>query len=172
MPFLFPPASQSEMPTKDDETLPSVRPRGRRKFNKHGEESSKPSEVQASAVVDVQPDQSRKTKIKSISSMTISVAKSSKKLKEPASRVIYDNSSVGVDLRSSRTDRAPSAVMSTSNAFMKPAGVDDPSAPSNRDATAGSTASSARKGKRRQDNTDDNTDGEVKPKKNKVSFVE
>jgi len=103
--------------------------------------------------------------------MAVSVPKasSSRKLKEPANRVIYDNSNVGVDLHSSSTTRTLSAAMPTSNTFMKPAGVDDPSTPSSRDATAGSVTSSARKGKRRQDNTEGET---TQPKKNKLSFVE
>jgi hypothetical protein len=101
--------------------------------------------------------------------MGMPVSKSSKKLKEPASRVIYDNSNVGIDLHSSYTEHTPSAAVSTSNAFMKPAGVDDPSALSSKDAIAGSVTFSARKGKRRQDNIE----GEItRPKKNKLSFVE
>jgi len=100
--------------------------------------------------------------------MAITVAKSSKKHKETASRVIYDNSNVGVDLHSSSADRKPSGAVSTSGVFMKPAGVDDPSAQSSRDATTSSTAS-ARKGKRRQDNSESET---ARPKKNKLSLYE
>lgn len=42
MPFLFPSVSEPENPVEEDnETPPSlVKPRGRRKFNKHGEEVS------------------------------------------------------------------------------------------------------------------------------------
>ncbi|KAG1787269.1 uncharacterized protein HD556DRAFT_1410172 [Suillus plorans] len=184
MPFLFPSAPG---PGEDNGTSSSstsfggMKPQGRRKFNKHGEESFKPPEVRpaATTVADVQPDEKRKTKIKSISSSTHSntSAKPLKKLKEPASRVIYDNSSVGVDLRSSlssnRTSVAKSTVSSDSKAFMKPAGVDDPSiTPASKDApSASASASFARKGKRRreQDNAEVETAG---LKKKTLSFVE
>ncbi|KAG1718671.1 hypothetical protein EDD22DRAFT_960142 [Suillus occidentalis] len=120
--------------------------KGRRKFNKNGEESSKPAEVRTVTV----EDEPRKTKIKSISSSS-----GSKKLKEPASRVIYDNSKVGVDLGClSSSTSVPSA--SGSNTFMKPAGVDDPS------------FLPLRKGKRRQEQDNE----EVETKKKKISFVE
>ncbi|KAG1724610.1 hypothetical protein EDB19DRAFT_1644491 [Suillus lakei] len=173
MPFLFP--SVSETPAGEESgasasSLGGIKPLGRRKFNKNGEEvstypdmsaippSSKPPEVRPAPVVDVQPDETRKIKIKSISSSNNSNtnAKPSKKLKEPASRVIHDNSNVGVDLRSLSSNRTPPAPKptTTNNAFMKPAGVDDSSlAPSSRDAPSAS-ASAARKGKRRQDNTE------------------
>ncbi|KAG1721963.1 hypothetical protein EDB19DRAFT_492110 [Suillus lakei] len=177
MPFLFP--SVSETPTGEESgasasSLGGVKPLGRRKFNKNGEESSKPPEVRPAPVVDVQPDETRKIKIKSISSSNNSNtnAKPSKKLKEPASRVIHDNSNVGVDLRSLSSNRTPPAPKptTTNNAFMKPAGVDDSSlAPSSRDAPSAS-ASAARKGKRRQDNTEVEITG-LKKKKT-LSFVE
>ncbi|KAG2151092.1 uncharacterized protein EDB93DRAFT_320583 [Suillus bovinus] len=193
MPFLFP--SVSETPAEDkgasspSTSFSGLKPKGRRKFNKHGEEVStyprcprsfKPPEVRPT-VADVQPDETRKKlKIKSISSSTNSNA-SSKKLKEPASRVIYDNSNVGVDLlrsgslSSNRTSSASAPKSTTgSNAFMKPAGVDDPSfIPSTRDndAPPASTSTSfARKGKRKQDNAEVETT-ELKKKKT-LSFVE
>ncbi|KAG0706246.1 hypothetical protein DFH29DRAFT_190577 [Suillus ampliporus] len=167
MPFLFPSVSASEKLDGEEcgASVSVVKPQGRRKFNKNGVESSKPPDVRP--IEDAQPDQTRKSKIKSISSTTIAVAKPSKKLKEPANRVIYDNSSVGVDLRSLSSNRTSSATMSTNNTFMKPAGVDDPSlAHSSRNAT---TASAARKGKRRQDNAEDQTTG---LKKTRLSLVE
>ncbi|KAG2117727.1 hypothetical protein DEU56DRAFT_747981 [Suillus clintonianus] len=180
MPFLFPSVSETPRAAAEEKNGISsgVKPQGRRKFNKNGEEvsisripriSSKPPEVR-SAVVDVQPEETRKIKIKSISSSTSTLAKPSKKLKEPASRVIYDNSNVGVDLRSLSSNSTSSAPKSTSTAFMKPAGVDDPSsAPSSKDAFSTSAASSARKGKRRQDNAEVETTG---LKKKKTSFIE
>lgn len=190
MPFLFPSVSETHEEengtSSSSSSMALGRPKGRRKFNKNGEESSKPPEVRsadATAVADVQPDETRKTKIKSISSSTNSnaFAKPSKKLKDPASRVIYDNSNVGVDLRSSSlssnrtssTSVPKSTGASGSNAFMKPAGVDDPSFPPwSRDAPSTSaSASFARKGKRRQeqDNAEVETTG---LKKKKLSFVE
>ncbi|KAG2117154.1 uncharacterized protein F5147DRAFT_671453 [Suillus discolor] len=188
VPFLFPSVSETSGedngPSSSSTSFGGMKPQGRRKFTKNGEESFKPPEVRpaATTVADVQPDEKRKTKIKSISSSTHSStsAKPLKKLKEPASRVIYDNSSVGVDLRSSlssnRTSTASvpkSTVTSDSKAFMKPAGVDDPSiTPASRDApSASASASFARKGKRRreQDNAEVETAG---LKKKTLSFVE
>ncbi|KAG2032000.1 hypothetical protein BDR03DRAFT_1015634 [Suillus americanus] len=190
MPFLFPSVSETTGPVEENGTASSstsrsaVKPHGRRKFNKNGEESSKPPEVRPAAVTlaDVQPDETRKIKIKSISSSTNSItsAKPSKKLKDPASRVIYDNTNVGVDLRSgslssNRTSSA-SAPKSTSgsgsNAFMKPAGVDDPS-PSSRDAPSTlASASFARKGKRRQEQDNAEVETTGMKKKKTLSFVE
>ncbi|KAG1856737.1 hypothetical protein F4604DRAFT_1628166 [Suillus subluteus] len=185
MPFLFP--SVSETPgagegngtASSSTSLSGVQPHGRRKFNKNGEESSKPPEVRSAVatVADVQPDETRKIKIKSISSSTNSVlsAKPSKKLKDPASRVIYDNSNVGVDLRSgslssNRTSAPKSA--NTSNAFMKPAGVDDPS-PSSRDAPSSPASTSfTRKGKRRQEQDNAEVETTGLKKKKTLSFVE
>lgn len=188
MPFLFPSVSEMPGPAEGNGTsssLGGVKPKGRRKFNKNGEELSKPPEVRSAdvTVADVQPDETRKMKIKSISSSNNSntIAKPSKKLKDPASRVIYDNSNVGVDLRSgslsskytSSTSVPKSISASGSNAFMKPAGVDEPSFPPwSRDAPSTSaSASFARKGKRRQeqDNAEVETTG---LKKKKLSFVE
>ncbi|KAG1829287.1 hypothetical protein EV424DRAFT_1381901 [Suillus variegatus] len=190
VPFLFPSVSETPGPGEDKGTsssstsLGGMKPQGRRKFNKNGEESFKPPEVRSAAttVADAQPDEKRKPKIKSISSSTHNntSAKPLKKLKEPASRVIYDNSSVGVDLRSSLSSNRTSpasvpkpTVTSDSKAFMKPAGVDDPSiTPASRDApSAPASASSARKGKRRreQDNAEVETAG---VKKKTLSFVE
>ncbi|KAG1732657.1 uncharacterized protein EDB91DRAFT_1151325 [Suillus paluster] len=161
MPFLFPSVSEKlDGEENGTSSVSGVKPQGRRKFNKNGEESSKPPDPQPIEIV--QPDHARKIKIKSISSTTSAIAKPSKKLKEPASRLIYDNSSVGVDLRS-LSNRTSSAAMSSSNATTLL------SAPSSRDATAASVASSARKGKRRQDNVEDQTAG---LKKTKLSIVE
>ncbi|KIK41167.1 hypothetical protein CY34DRAFT_806407 [Suillus luteus UH-Slu-Lm8-n1] len=149
MPFLF-----SETSSK-----------GRRKFNKNGEESSKPPEVRtATPPAD---DETRKTKIKSISSSSSNSNKASKKLKEPASRVIYDNSNVGVDLgtkslSSNRTSSTSVPSASGSNAFMKPAGVDDPSFLHD---------SFARKEKRRQEQDNEEVETKKRKKKN-ISFVE
>lgn len=164
MPFLF-----SETSSK-----------GRRKFNKNGEESSKPPEPEPEAApVAADVDETRQTKMKSISSSSSNsnaFAKPSKKHKEPASRVIYDNSNVGVDLgsRSLSSNRMSSTSVpkaSGSNAFMKPAGVDDPSFPPwSRDGPSSpASASFARKGKRRQEQ--DKAEVETKKKK-KISFVE
>lgn len=164
MPFLF-----SETSSK-----------GRRKFNKNGEESSKPPEAEAPAPASpADVDETRQTKMKSISSSSSNsnaFAKPSKKHKEPASRVIYDNSNVGVDLgskslSSNRTSSTSVPKGSGSNAFMKPAGVDDPSFPPwSRDGPSSpASASFARKGKRRQEQ--DKAEVETKKKK-KISFVE
>ncbi|KAG1775632.1 hypothetical protein EV702DRAFT_1234510, partial [Suillus placidus] len=189
MPFLFPSVSDTPVGPGEENgasssstSLSGVKPQGRRKFNKNGEESSKPPEVRP-AVDGVQPDETRKIKIKSISSSTNSntFAKPSKKLKEPASRVIHDNSNVGVDLRSgslssNRTSStsAPKSISSGSNAFMKPAGVDDPSfTPSSRDAPSTSaSASFARKGKRRQEQDNAEVETTGMKKKKTLSFVE
>ncbi|KAG2143945.1 hypothetical protein BD769DRAFT_1661356 [Suillus cothurnatus] len=190
MPFLFPSVSETVGPGEENgcssssTPLSGVKPHGRRKFNKNGEESSKPPEVRSPivTVADVQPDETRKIKIKSISSSTNSTtfAKPSKKLKDPASRVIYDNSKVGVDLHSGSLSSNPtpfaSAPKSTStsgsNAFMKPAGVDDPS-PSSRDAPSTSaSASFARKGKRRQEQDNAEVETTGLKKKKTLSFVE
>ncbi|KAG2344628.1 hypothetical protein BDR05DRAFT_172490 [Suillus weaverae] len=192
MPFLFPSVSDTPAGLGEENgassssmSLSGVKPQGRRKFNKNGEESSKPPEVRPAVVTvaDVQPDETRKIKIKSISSSTNSntFAKPSKKLKEPASRVIHDNSKVGVDLRSgslssNRTSStsAPKSISSGSNAFMKPAGVDDPSfTPSSRDAPSTSApASFARKGKRRQEQDNAEVETTGMKKKKTLSFVE
>ncbi|KAG1852121.1 hypothetical protein DFJ58DRAFT_703960 [Suillus subalutaceus] len=187
MPFLFPSVSETAGVgegngiASSSTSLSGVQPHGRRKFNKNGEESSKPPEVRSAvaAVADVQPDETRKIKIKSISSSTNSIlsAKPSKKLKDPASRVIYDNSNVGVDLRSgslssNRTSAPKSANTSGSNAFMKPAGVDDPS-PSSRDAPSSPASTSfARKGKRRQEQDNAEVETTGLKKKKTLSFVE
>lgn len=189
MPFLFPSLSETPSPGGENGTPSSpisfsaAKPHGRRKFNKNGEESSKPQEVRSAvaSVADVQPDESRKIKIKSISSSTNSStsAKPSKKLKESASRVIYDNSNVGVDLRSgslssSRMTSVPKSASTGGNAFMKPAGVDDPSfLPSTRDApSVSASATSARKGKRRQEQDNAEVETTGLKKKKTLSFVE
>ncbi|KAG2363609.1 hypothetical protein BDR07DRAFT_899872 [Suillus spraguei] len=187
MPFLFPsdsetPSTGGEIGTPSSPMSPSaVKFHGRRKFNKNGKESSKPPEVRpvVVSVTDVQPDESRKIKIKSISSSTNTSVKPSKKLKEPASRVIYDNSNVGIDLRSgslssSRMTSVPKSTSTGGNAFMKPAGVDDPSLlPSTRDApSASASATSARKGKRRQEQDNAEVETTGLKKKKTLSFVE
>ncbi|KAH7911135.1 hypothetical protein BJ138DRAFT_24282 [Hygrophoropsis aurantiaca] len=138
LPFLFP--SLPASPAENEAGSSDSRPRGRRTFNKHGEEIIQPSVVSES-----QPDIDNNTQQKAVkqirpksisgSGTQIATARQTKRPKDAsksAKRVIYDNGGVGTDLRPSSTARAQPPAISLSNSFIKPFGVDGPTDPSKR----------------------------------------
>ncbi|KAH7924197.1 hypothetical protein BV22DRAFT_1013858 [Leucogyrophana mollusca] len=139
LPFLFP--SLPEPPAGNEAGSSDSRPRGRRTFNKRGEEiiqevqgfSSDRPETQ-DTVDRVQPKEAKQIRPKSISGSgtQIVTARQSKRPKDAskeAKRVIYDNSGVGTDLRPPSTLRVQLTGTPTNNTFMKPSGVDGPTGP-------------------------------------------
>ncbi|KII83646.1 hypothetical protein PLICRDRAFT_47122 [Plicaturopsis crispa FD-325 SS-3] len=128
LPFLFPslPGSSSDMPPE------SSKPKGRRNFNKKGQEvEPKVAETEAPAPPGKPPQDGlsnassasrRPTSISGSSLNAIPTARMSKPTKDPsktAKSIIHDISGVGTDLRRPTPK---------SNTFMKPSGVDEPAA--------------------------------------------
>ncbi|EIW76572.1 hypothetical protein CONPUDRAFT_146417 [Coniophora puteana RWD-64-598 SS2] len=145
LPFLFPHASHQDgelgaaLQTTDSRIS---KPKGRRSFNRKGEEvntqqeTTEPSKeavnltklsgISGSGSVMQQPKPARPQSI----SAANAPAKKHKDPTKEARRVVFDNGNVGSDLRATSRANGNSAP-ATAGGFMKPAGVDGPSRPRN-----------------------------------------
>ncbi|KAF9463496.1 hypothetical protein BDZ94DRAFT_1258948 [Collybia nuda] len=122
LPFLFPSLEESTDPSL------SERPKGRRAFNKKGEEIKEKEPDPITAQTEDQKVPQPPTKKSRVHPRPISISGSSgtlsgfpEKVKstKTAKEAIYDNAGVGTDLRTKSLPSAP--------VFLKPAGVDEPS---------------------------------------------
>ncbi|KIK97321.1 hypothetical protein PAXRUDRAFT_233730 [Paxillus rubicundulus Ve08.2h10] len=141
LPFLFPSLHDTHVAAEASYLSPqnAIRPRGRRAFNKRGEEitqqvsSSTTDAAPPENTASLDPDAGEHTKnirLHSISAVGKSAAaarqvkKSSKDPSKDAKAIIFDTTGVGIDLRQSSKPGIVAAP--SSSAFIRPAGVEAP----------------------------------------------
>ncbi|KAF8841675.1 hypothetical protein BDN67DRAFT_901031 [Paxillus ammoniavirescens] len=141
LPFLFPSLHDTHVAAEASSLSPpnAMRPRGRRAFNKRGEEITQQA---SSSTIDAAPpentaslnseagEHTKKIRLYSISAAgksAVTARQAKKSSKDPcrdAKAIIFDTTGVGIDLRqSSKPGIVPAPSSST---FMRPAGVDAP----------------------------------------------
>ncbi|EGN94648.1 hypothetical protein SERLA73DRAFT_187686 [Serpula lacrymans var. lacrymans S7.3] len=189
LPFLFPSLPENTGGTRpSSHDISATIPKGRRAFNKRGEEiiqesysnAHAPSESQPAP--ENQPKDARQKRPISISgsgslAATTKQVRKTKDASREAKRVIYDNSNVGTDLRPPPSLHPPIPIVQASNSFLRPSGVDGPIVhPKGENKGANSATpdnqviGSARKGKAKRDQIEG--DGNKPKKKSKLTMVE